>query len=172
MELGRTCILLNMEQLYESLYDALNQYYSYMGAAKFVDLGLGAHRVKCRVHDAFKLIIIATKELAYKFPPPLINRLEKHLFSLVNILTADERRLLSLLDGWVMKYVRANNNESGLLKSSETWEAENRSLLASSKAELAQNRRDVTEPQPEGIRKTLTFGSLIYHLSNWPVNFN
>ena len=71
-----------------------------------------------------------------------------------------------------MKYVRANNNESGLLISSEPLEAENISLLAGSKPEQAQNRRDATEPQPEGIRKTLTFGSLIYHLSNWPVNFN
>ena len=139
METGRTVILLNLESLYESLYDALNQvrilisfklffpcssydcfelffrsaintvtflvytgnllahttcrfsfvykrgrqlklyrhtylciyvfiysfpyfflfyfavqYYVYFGGQKYVDLGLGTHRVKCRVHDDFR----------------------------------------------------------------------------------------------------------------------
>ena len=54
METGKTVILLNLENLYESLYDALNQYYVMLGDDKFVDLGLGTHRVKCRVHPHFK----------------------------------------------------------------------------------------------------------------------
>ena len=42
MELGNTVILLNLENLYESLYDALNQfYYKFSETEKFVDLGLG-----------------------------------------------------------------------------------------------------------------------------------
>jgi hypothetical protein len=39
MELGKTVILLNLENLYESLYDALNQFYYKFGNEKFVDLG-------------------------------------------------------------------------------------------------------------------------------------
>ncbi len=54
METGRTVILLNLENLYESLYDVLNQYYMYYGGVRYVDLGLQTHRVKCRVHDNFK----------------------------------------------------------------------------------------------------------------------
>ena len=54
METGQTVILLNLENLYESLYDALNQYYVMLGNDKFVDLGLGTHRVKCRVHPDFR----------------------------------------------------------------------------------------------------------------------
>ncbi|XP_077864556.1 E3 ubiquitin-protein ligase rnf213-alpha-like, partial [Saccoglossus kowalevskii] len=53
METGRTVVLLNLESLYESLYDALNQYYVYFGGQRYVDLGLGTHRVKCRVHNEF-----------------------------------------------------------------------------------------------------------------------
>ena len=30
------------------------QYYVYFGGQKYVDLGLGTHRVKCRVDDGFK----------------------------------------------------------------------------------------------------------------------
>ena len=54
METGRTVILLNLENLYESLYDVLNQYYIYNGGNRYVDLGLQTHRVRCRVHDDFK----------------------------------------------------------------------------------------------------------------------
>ena len=54
METGRTVILLNLENLYESLYDLLNQYYIHHGDQRYVDLGLQTHRVKCRVHHNFK----------------------------------------------------------------------------------------------------------------------
>ena len=54
METGRTVILLNLENLYESLYDLLNQYYIQLGDQRYVDLGLQTHRVKCRVHNDFK----------------------------------------------------------------------------------------------------------------------
>ena len=54
METGRTVILLNLENLYESLYDVLNQYYMHYGDNRYVDLGLQTHRVKCRVHKDFK----------------------------------------------------------------------------------------------------------------------
>ena len=44
MEVGRTVVLTNLNHLYESLYDALNQNYVYMGKSRYVDLGLGTHR--------------------------------------------------------------------------------------------------------------------------------
>ena len=54
METGRTVILLNLENLHESLYGLLNQYYIVLGGTRYVDLGLQTHRVKCRVHNDFK----------------------------------------------------------------------------------------------------------------------
>lgn len=54
METGRTVILLNLENLYESLYDLLNQYYVISANTKYVDLGLQTHRVRCRVEDNFR----------------------------------------------------------------------------------------------------------------------
>ena len=54
METGRTVILLNLENLYESLYDMLNQYYISVRSSRYVDLGLQTHRVKCRVDNEFK----------------------------------------------------------------------------------------------------------------------
>ncbi|XP_052062678.1 E3 ubiquitin-protein ligase rnf213-alpha-like isoform X2 [Mytilus californianus] len=105
METGSTVILLNLENLYESLYDALNQYYVEFGDERYVDLGLGTHRVKCRVHRAFRLIVVAEKQIVYdKFPIPLINRLEKHFLSLKTMLTPSQLELTVKLQDWAQQF--------------------------------------------------------------------
>ena len=88
MELGHTVILCNLNNLYESLYDALNQNYITKADCRYVDLGLGTHRVKCKIHPNFRLILIAEdNEVHHKFPIPLINRLEKHYLGMETMLT-------------------------------------------------------------------------------------
>lgn len=52
--MGRPVILLNLDDLYESLYDLLNQYFSIWDGRKYVHVGLGNHRVKSYVHDKFR----------------------------------------------------------------------------------------------------------------------
>ncbi|CAC5418278.1 RNF213 [Mytilus coruscus] len=108
METGSTVILLNLENLYESLYDALNQYYVQFGGERYVDLGLGTHRVKCRVHRNFRLIVVAEKQIVYdKFPIPLINRLEKHFLSLKTMLTPCQLDLTEKLQEWAQNFCEA-----------------------------------------------------------------
>ncbi|KAG7242861.1 hypothetical protein INR49_018116 [Caranx melampygus] len=106
METGQTVVLLNLQNLYESLYDALNQYYVCLGGQKYVDLGLGTHRVKCRVHKDFRLIVIEEREVVYKqFPIPLINRLEKHYLDIQTVLKTEQRRMVDELKDWVRLFV-------------------------------------------------------------------
>lgn len=104
MEMGKTVILLNLESLYESLYDALNQfYYKFSNELKFVDLGLGTARVKCLVHNDFRLIIVADKKAVYdlkKYPIPLLNRLEKHSVSTDSILNDKMKRVVRNVIKW------------------------------------------------------------------------
>ncbi|KAL3881512.1 hypothetical protein ACJMK2_027944 [Sinanodonta woodiana] len=105
METGNTVVLLNLENLYESLYDALNQYYVNFGGERYVDLGLGTHRVKCRVHKNFRLIVVAEKDVVYKkFPIPLINRLEKHFLTVNTILTREQSQLAEELEKWAKDF--------------------------------------------------------------------
>lgn len=111
MEVGKTVILLNSYNLYESLYDALNQYYYELHSQKFVDLGLGTHRIKCAVHDNFRLIVIAEKAAVYdpkRFPIPLINRLEKHFLNAANMLNQDQIELRDQLNEWCSKIAGKN----------------------------------------------------------------
>lgn len=106
METGQTVVLLNLQNLYESLYDALNQYYVCLGGQKYVDLGLGTHRVKCRVHKNFRLIVIEEREVVYKqFPIPLINRLEKHYLDIHTVLKVEQKTMVDELERWVTLFV-------------------------------------------------------------------
>ncbi|XP_023555015.1 E3 ubiquitin-protein ligase RNF213 [Octodon degus] len=105
METGKMVVLLNLQNLYESLYDALNQYYVYLGGQKYVDLGLGTHRVKCRVHPAFRLIVIEEKDVVYQqFPVPLINRLEKHFLDIHTVLEPWQKKIVHQLTDWAQKF--------------------------------------------------------------------
>ncbi|KAM4761922.1 E3 ubiquitin-protein ligase RNF213 isoform 5-T6 [Cyanocitta cristata] len=112
METGQMVVLLNLQNLYESLYDALNQYYVYLAGQKYVDLGLGTHRVKCRVHPKFRLIVIEEKEVVYKhFPIPLINRLEKHYLDISTMLDKGQREAVQELQQWVQEFTVVNTEE-------------------------------------------------------------
>ncbi|XP_051888724.1 E3 ubiquitin-protein ligase rnf213-alpha-like [Pristis pectinata] len=115
MEIGRTIILLNLKNLYESLYDALNQYYVNLGEYQYVDLGLGTHRVKCRVDRKFRLIVIEDKDVVYKqFPIPLINRLEKHSLDMSTVLNLQQRGIAKQLEVWVEEFVSMNQGCDGM----------------------------------------------------------
>lgn len=106
METGQAVVLLNLQNLYESLYDALNQYYVCLGEQKYVDLGLGSHRVKCRVHRNFRLIVVEERDVVYKqFPIPLINRLEKHYLDIHTVLKTEQKRMVEELEKWVALFV-------------------------------------------------------------------
>nr|XP_043906230.1 E3 ubiquitin-protein ligase rnf213-alpha isoform X2 [Solea senegalensis] len=116
METGQTVVLLNLQNLYESLYDALNQYYVCLGGQKYVDLGLGTHRVKCRVHKDFRLIVIEERETVYKqFPIPLINRLEKHYLDIHTVLKAEQKRMVEELERWVSVFVSLRSQNVAMI---------------------------------------------------------
>ena len=113
MESGKTIILLNLENLYESLYDALNQYYMEMNNQRYVDLGLGTHRMKCRVHNEFKLIVVADTETVRKrFPTPLINRLEKHFLTMSTVLSDTGVYISKQLAEWANGFSTLDKNQT------------------------------------------------------------
>ncbi|XP_048222860.1 E3 ubiquitin-protein ligase RNF213 [Perognathus longimembris pacificus] len=112
METGRTVVLLNLQNLYESLYDALNQYYVYLGGQKYVDLGLGTHRVKCRVHADFRLVVIEEKDVVYtQFPVPLINRLEKHYLDVQTVLEGWQKDVVRELAAWARDFAEVRSQQ-------------------------------------------------------------
>uniref|UniRef100_A0A8C4TA23 RING-type E3 ubiquitin transferase n=1 Tax=Erpetoichthys calabaricus TaxID=27687 RepID=A0A8C4TA23_ERPCA len=122
METGRTVVLLNLQNLYESLYDALNQYYVYLFGQQYVDLGLGTHRVKCRVHPNFRLVVVEDQNKVYtQFPVPLINRMEKHRLDRSADLDFEQRRVLKKLESWVQDFAIFVKNGEKVLSVASTF---------------------------------------------------
>ena len=105
MEKGIPVVLLNYEQIYESLYDVLNQCYTELPTGRYVDLGLRSYRIKCRVDPNFRLIIIAERSRVFtQFPTALINRLEKHFVVSETILTPQQRLQAKELQKWAKEF--------------------------------------------------------------------
>ncbi|KAM6211439.1 E3 ubiquitin-protein ligase rnf213-alpha-like [Sarcoramphus papa] len=112
METGRPVVLLNIHNLYESLYDALNQCFVSLGGNYYVDLGLGTHRVKSRVKDEFRLIVIEEKNVVYtQFPTPLLNRLEKHCLDMNTVLNWQQQELKQDLQTWTRLFVSIDSSK-------------------------------------------------------------
>lgn len=104
MKAGDSVILLNLDPIYESLYDVLNQYHGYLGGERFVDIGFGTHKVKAKVHENFRLVVIAEQEDAKKFPIPLLNRLEKHYLIYETLLTKEELNMIDKIKKWIESF--------------------------------------------------------------------
>ena len=113
MATGQMIVLLNLESLYYSLYDVLNQYYVYHGGQRFVDLGLGNHRVKCLVHKDFRLILVAERDVVYRdFPIPLINRMEKQFLVIESVLSPEQQVVVQRVNAWAMQFAEVNTEDS------------------------------------------------------------
>ena len=109
MAAGQTIVLLNLDNLYQNLYDVLNQHYVYHGGQRFVDLGLGNHRVKCQVHKEFRLILVAECDVVYRdFPIPLINRMEKQFLSMESVLSPEQQVVVQRVNAWARQFAEVD----------------------------------------------------------------
>ncbi|CAE8735076.1 unnamed protein product [Polarella glacialis] len=77
MEVGGCVILVHSEDIYESLYDMLNQFYTRALGRNLCRLAIGAESRQCEVHAAFRCIVVADEACEFECPAPLLNRFEK-----------------------------------------------------------------------------------------------
>lgn len=106
MAAGKRVVLVHCEQLYESLYDLLNQHYISVKSQNFVRIAFGSHSRLCPIHAAFRIICIVDKHDAYtKLAPPLLNRFEKQVLERTHLLGPAHERLLTRLRGFVQAMI-------------------------------------------------------------------
>jgi hypothetical protein len=113
MARGTTVVLVNCEDMYESLYDLFNmQYVSYDGK-RYVSLALGTHSRQCIVHDKFKVVVIVDQEYAYSnLVPPLLNRFEKQVLQRRELLqgSTSHFKLLKSIDAWCSSVCKSDRH--------------------------------------------------------------
>eukprot|EP01084_Bolivina_argentea_P310586 537479_1 len=82
---GKVVVLLKLEQLYDSLYDVLNQRYLTVDTHKFCRICIGGESINCKVDPSFKIICVVPSDEAYHkskqienhTPTAFLNRFEK-----------------------------------------------------------------------------------------------
>jgi MoxR-like ATPase len=118
MQEGTTVILLHCEDIYESLYDLLNQHYTKYSNQKFVRLAFGTYNKQCVVHDKFRVICITEQVDAYtKLAPPLLNRFEKQVLQRDHIMDDKHKQLYEKLQQFTQCFVKAAKAKGGTPRS-------------------------------------------------------
>jgi hypothetical protein len=100
----RDCILIlrDLESIYGSLYDMLNQNYAVVGNRKNCRVALGAYsNPMCQVHDGFRCIVLIDQHKVDFSDPPFLNRFEKQLLRFSDVLTDDQHDVITELRCWV-----------------------------------------------------------------------
>jgi hypothetical protein len=108
MQEGKVAVLVHNENIYESLYDLLNQRYvkqrdpATKEEIRLLRLAMGSKSQLCPVHDNFKLIVVVQQSHAYEsLDLPLLNRFEKQVLTPKDLLISDiSKTLLHQLDLW------------------------------------------------------------------------
>ncbi|XP_071105125.1 uncharacterized protein [Haliotis cracherodii] len=102
MEQGMVLILKDLENIYGSLYDMLNQNYIIVGSKKNCRVALGAYsNPLCQVHDDFRCIVLVEEEKLDLSDPPFLNRFEKQHMKLTELLSPTELKAVSILEDWM-----------------------------------------------------------------------
>ncbi|ETO08631.1 hypothetical protein RFI_28755 [Reticulomyxa filosa] len=92
MDTGKTVILNNLDNIYESLYDMLNQRYQQRPSGdNYCRVALGTESRDCRVDPNFRCIVVVNKQDAYSpnMPIAFLSRFEKQFISYRNVLPAN-----------------------------------------------------------------------------------
>ena len=100
----RNCILIlrDLECIYGSLYDMLNQNYSVVGKRKNCRVALGANsNPMCYVNDGFRCIVLVDYNKVDYADPPFLNRFEKQLLRFSDVLSGKQQQIITELQSWV-----------------------------------------------------------------------
>ena len=102
----RDCVLIlrDLECIYGSLYDMLNQNYSVVGERKNCRVALGAYsNPMCYVNDCFRCIVLVDYDKVDYSDPPFLNRFEKQLLRFSDVLNARQGEVIEELQSWVLQ---------------------------------------------------------------------
>ena len=81
MEKGVFCILLNLESIYQSFYDMLNQNYQETDGKLYCKVAIGSDSKLKAVNPNFKCVLLIESSRINKLDLPLLNRFEKQTFT-------------------------------------------------------------------------------------------
>ena len=106
METNKLLILKDLDVIYTSLYDLLNQDFIKIENKYYTRISFGLWKPLSLINKNFRLIVIINeKNLCYE-DPPFLNRFEKHIFNLDNLLNKEEKKIAKEIYDIVMKIIK------------------------------------------------------------------
>ena len=105
MERGGVLVLRDLDRIYSSLYDMLNQNYVKVGNQMFCRVALGRHsNPRCPIHNSFRCIVIVDEAHLDTLDPPFLNRFEKQRLGYGNAMQPESFDLENELREWVESF--------------------------------------------------------------------
>ncbi|XP_033124618.1 uncharacterized protein LOC117122951 [Anneissia japonica] len=102
MERGVTLVLRDLENIYGSLYDMLNQNYTIVGKKRNCRVALGPYsNPMCHVHRNFRCIVLVDEQKVDYQNPPFLNRFEKQTLRFNDILTDHQVETIGCILSWM-----------------------------------------------------------------------
>ena len=106
MKTNNLLILKNLESIYTSLYDLLNQDFMKIDNKYYTRISFGLWKPLSHINQNFKIIVIINEKNVCYEDPPFLNRFEKHIFNLENLLNKEEKKLAKEIYDIVMRIVK------------------------------------------------------------------
>jgi hypothetical protein len=109
---GTTIVLIETSNIYESLYDVLNQRYvtktdKHGKQKRMLRLAIGTRSQLCPCAAGFRIIVIVGETKCYQsLDLPLLNRFEKQLFATYDLLGPKQRNAAHALQRWIEDVLR------------------------------------------------------------------
>ena len=93
-EKNMTLFLRGLGHLYDNLYDLFNQNFSVLAKKKYCRIALGPlYHPRCLINNDFYCIVFVRKDDLHKYDRPFLNRFEKHLIDMDNLIDERQRTL-------------------------------------------------------------------------------
>ena len=102
MESGSVLVFKDLDNIYGSLYDMLNQNYTEVGHKKNCRIALGPYsNPMCPVDNNFRCIVLVNEQKINYTDPPFLNRFEKQLLRFQDIIDDSAKSMISDLEKWI-----------------------------------------------------------------------
>ncbi|KAL4499723.1 hypothetical protein ABPG72_017263 [Tetrahymena utriculariae] len=98
VEKGKIIVLKNLDNIYQSLYDLLNQNYKNFNGKNYCSISFNADSREIPVSPDFKIILIVNQSQIHKMDGPLLNRFEKHTFSESMIISQQDQDTINRIN--------------------------------------------------------------------------
>ena len=105
MQSNNLLVLKDLDIIYTGLYDLLNQDFIKIENKYYTNISFGLWKPLSIINKQFRIIVVMNENNLRYEDPPFLNRFEKHIFNLDNLLTNKEKSIANEIYDIVMKIV-------------------------------------------------------------------